>query len=70
MIRLTLKVALASSFLFVRVAAAAAAAHLAGNEKSRSVMLWRSFFGVEKDDLDCQHLEFIPEPKQQQQLER
>ena len=65
MIRLTLKVALASSFLFVRVAAA----HLAGNEKSRSVMLWRSFFGVEKDDLDCQHLEFIPEPKQQQ-LER
>ena len=64
MIRLTLKVALASSFLFVRVAA-----HLAGNEKSRSVMLWRSFFGVEKDDLDCQHLEFIPEPKQQQ-LER
>ena len=67
MIRLTLKVALASSFLFVRVAAAA---HLAGNEKSRSVMLWRSFFGVEKDDLDCQHLEFIPEPKQQQQLER
>lgn len=67
MIRLTLKVALASSFLFVRVAAAAA--HLAGNEKSRSVMLWRSFFGVEKDDLDCQHLEFIPEPKQQQ-LER
>ena len=35
MIRLTLKVALASSFLFVRVAAAA---HLAGNEKSRSVM--------------------------------
>ena len=68
MIRLTLKVALASSFLFVRVAAAAAA-HLAGNEKSRSVMLWRSFFGVEKDDLDCQHLEFIPEPKQQQ-LER
>ena len=42
MIRLTLKLALASSFLFVRVVVAA---HLAGNEKSRSVMeefLWSS----------------------------